>query len=144
MTIKKEYAVGDAVWIYNGGPKNRLIKGKVIKILDLSDQGWSVGPHYIIEIPTHIDPLLEIRTWDTISQDEHGPVGCFREIGDMIATIKKVKTTGFAYDESYDEDDISPDQIHAALEKSRQGTSHQPLVIKEPKPRRRSYKRKKL
>ena len=143
MTTKKEYSVGDTVWIYGGGPKNKLIKGKVIKTVDLRDQGWAIGPHYIIEIPTHIDPLLEIRTWDTISQDDRGPVGCFRNIGDMVATIKKVKSTGFIYDDEYDEDEISPEQIHAALEKTQKDISHQPLVIKESKPRRRPYKRKK-
>jgi hypothetical protein len=144
MTIKKEYAVGDDVWIYGIGTKNKLTKGKVIKIVDLSPEGWSTGLHYIIEIPTHIDPLLELRTWETMSQDDRGPTGCFRGIGEMVATIKRVKTTGFAYDEDYDEDEISPEQIHAALEKSRQGTSHQPLIIKENKPRRRPYRRKKL
>ncbi len=143
MTIKKEYAVGDDVWVYGIGTKNKLTKGKVIKVVDLSDAGYATGLHYIIEIPTHIDPLLELRTWETMSQDDRGPVGSFREIGEIVATIKKVKTVGFAYDDDYDEDEISPDQIHAALEKSRKGTTYQPLVIKDSKPRRRPYKRKK-
>ena len=143
MTTKKEYAIGDDVWIYGIGLKNKLTKGKVIKIVDLSDQGWTVGPHYIIEIPTHIDPLLELRTWENMSQDDKGPVGAFREIGSIVSTIKKVKTTGFTYDDEYDEDDIDAEQIHAALEKSQMDMTHTPLNIKTEKPKRRYFKKKK-
>lgn len=144
MTIKKEYNVGDDVWIYGVGLKNKLTKGKIIKIVDLSDQGWAVSPHYIIEIPTHIDPLLEIRTWDSISQDDKGPVGAFRNLGSILATIKKVKTTGFTYDDEYEEDEgPTAEQIHAALEKAQKEVSHQPLVLKESKPKRRPFRKKK-
>lgn len=157
MTIKKEYSVGDEVWIYGINRSNtKPAKGKVIKIVDLSDAGYAIGPFYIIEIPTHIDPLLEIRSWESISQDEKGPVGALRHIGNFESTIKFASRVGFAFDDDtsadssltseHDEDsdeEISPEQIHAALEKSRKGTSHQPLIIKENKPRRRPYKRKK-
>jgi hypothetical protein len=143
MTTKKEYKVGDDVWIYGIGVKNKLTKGKVIKIVDLSDEGWTVGPHYIIEIPTHIDPLLELRTWENMSQDDRGPVGAFREIGSIVSTIKKVKSTGFVYDDDYDEDEIDVEKIHAALEKSQSDMNHAPLNLKSEKPKRRYYKKKK-
>lgn len=144
MIIKKEYNIGDPVWIYGISPKNnKPVKGKVIKIINLSDAGYSYGPHYIVEIPTHIDPLLEIRTWENMSQDEKGPVGSLREIGNIAATIKKAGSVGFAFDDEYDDSDPTADEIHAALEKAQQATSHQPLVMKDPKPRRRSFRKKK-
>jgi hypothetical protein len=36
-------------------------------------------------------------------------------------------------------DDPTADEIHAALEKSQKDSSHGPLVIKEAKPKRRTY-----
>jgi hypothetical protein len=43
----------------------------------------------------------------------------------------------------FDEDDVSSDAIHAALEKSQLDSSHGPLVLKENKPKRRNFPRKK-
>lgn len=151
MAVKKSYSVGDTVWIYGISPKNnKLIQGKVLKELDLSDVGYTAGPYYIIEIPSHIDPLLEIRTWDTMSQDNKGPVGMFRSIGKLSSTIKRSGQVGFAYDEDYvDEeifadDDIDPRLITAALEKSQKDQEHAPLNLKQQpaKTKRRYYKKK--
>lgn len=148
MTVKKQYAVGDAVWIYGINRNNtKPSKGKVIKIVDLSDSGYTMGDHYIIEIPTHIEPLLEIRTWHNISQDEIGPVGSFREMGNVESTIKFASTVGFSFDDNpgqdHDEDEISAEQIHAALEKSQKDVAHSPLNLKSEKPKRRYFKKKK-
>lgn len=142
MTAKKDYKVNDEVWIHVGS-SGKLAKGRVIKVVDLSDAGWANSLHYIIEVPTHIDPLLEIRSWHAISQDEHGPVGCFRGIGDMVATIKKAKTTGFVYSETPEDNEPSAEQILAALEKSQQGSVHQPLVLKDTSRKPRNYRKKK-
>lgn len=148
MTVKKKYKVGDTVWVYGIGRSNvKPTQGKIIKVLDLSNAGYSVGDHYVIEIPTHIEPLLEIRTWHNISQDEKGPIGSFREMGNVESTIKFASTIGFAFDDSpgldpdYD-DDISPAQIHAALDKSLKDTEHAPLNLKSEKPRRRNFRKK--
>ena len=92
MTVKKQYNVGDDVWVAGIGRK--LSKGKVIKIIDLGDCGYSHGLHYIISLPTEIEPLLEIRTWETISQDKDGPVGLFRECGDAVTTLRFLQKTG--------------------------------------------------
>lgn len=145
MTVKKEYNIGDTVWIYGITPANKITQGTVIASIDLKDQGFGSELHYIIEIPTHIEPLLEIRTWQTISQDKHGPIGSFREIGKMFAENKKIRQVGYVYsdDSYYESDDPSPDQIHAALEKSKDGLTHKPLHIKESTPKRRYYPRKK-
>jgi hypothetical protein len=148
MTVKKSYQVGDTVWIYGINRSNvKPTAGKVIKIVDLSDAGYTTGDHYIIEIPTHIDSILEVRTWHNISQDSQGPVGSLREMGNIESTIKFAGTVGFAFDDDptldTDDDEISPDQIHAALEKSQKDASHSPLNLKSEKPKRRHYPRKK-
>jgi hypothetical protein len=148
MTVKKSYQVGDTVWIYGINRSNvKPTAGKVIKIVDLSDAGYTTGDHYIIEIPTYIDSILEVRTWHNISQDGQGPVGSLREMGNIESTIKFAGTVGFAFDDDptldTDDDEISPDQIHAALEKSQKDASHSPLNLKSEKPKRRHYPRKK-
>ena len=146
MTAKKSYNVGDTVWIYGIGRSNvKPVQGKVVKSIDLSDAGYTTGPHYVISVPTHIEDLLEVRTWHNISQDETGPVGSFREIGNVESTIKFASTVGFAFDDNPEldiEDEISAEQIHAALEKSQQDVTHAPLNLKVEKPKRRYFKKK--
>ena len=150
MTVKKEYAVGDTVWIYGINRSNaKPTAGKVIKVVDLSDAGWSVGDHYIIEIPSHIESLLEIRSWHNISQDAIGPVGSLRGLN-IESTIKHAATLGFFADDNplldsdTDEDGPSADQIHAALQKSQMDMEHTPLDLKAAeKVKRRYFKKKK-
>ena len=55
---------------------------------------------------------------------------------------------GFAFDDSPTldsdpEDNISPDEIHAALQKSQMDMEHTPLNLKDNKPKRRYFKKKK-
>jgi len=143
MKIKKNYAAGDDVWIHGIHPSNKLAKGKVIANVDLSTAGFT-DPHYIISIPTHIEPLLEVRTWHTMSQDENGPIGSLRELGSVLnSDHKKMKQIGYVYspDSHYDNDEPSPDKILEALEKSADGLTHKPLHIKETK--RKYFPRKK-
>jgi hypothetical protein len=144
MTIKKEYAIGDTVWIYGINRSNvKPAKGRVIEIVDLTTAGYSIGDHYVVEVPSHIEPLLEIRSWHNISQDEHGPVGSLRNLGNFESTIKFASRVGFAFDDSpeldSDENDPTPDEIHAAMEKSQKDSSHGPLVLKDVKSKRRNY-----
>jgi len=144
MNVKKHYKVGDDVWIFGITVENKITKGKVISAVDLSTVGF-IEPHYIISIPTHIEPLLEIRTWQTMSQDENGPIGSLRELGGVTnVDNKKMRQAGYVYapDSHYD-DDPSPDQIMAALEKSTDGLTHKPLQIKEAKPKRKYYPKRK-
>jgi hypothetical protein len=149
MTTKKSYKVGDPVWIYGINRSNvKPTQGKVIKVVDLASAGYSHSEHYIIEIRTHIEPLLEVRSWHNISQDEKGPVGSLRELGNVESTLKFAGTVGFAFDDnpaldSDTDDEISAEQIHAALEQSRKDVIHPPLNLKE-KPKRRYFKKKKV
>lgn len=148
MIIKKEYNIGDDVWIYGISitNNNKITKGKVISTLDLSAQGY-IDKQYVIAIPTEIEPLLELRTWHNISQDEKGPVGMFREINnDLTPTFKKIVQLGVntVEDNLDDEEDPTPDEILQALEKSTQGLTHKPLYIKDhTKPKRKYYNKRK-
>lgn len=142
--MKKNYNIGDDVWIHGVAVSNKLTKGKVIANVDLSTTGYT-DLQYVIEIPTHIEPLLEIRTWHTMSQDENGPIGSFRSLKeDFSANNKKMRQVGYVYSEDQnDVDDPTPAEILAALEKSTDGLTHKPLHIKESKPKRKYFPRKK-
>jgi hypothetical protein len=157
MTVKKKYNIGDVVWIYGVRRANdKSTQGTVVKSFNI--EGYN-DMHYVISIPTEIEPLLEIRTWQTISQTKDGHVGSLREaFEDPDAAHRMMTRTGIAFisvDEEFtgdghdgmgsfaEEDDVSPDAIHAALEKSQQDASHGPLVMKNAKPKRRNFTRKK-
>lgn len=138
--IKKTYNVGDTVWIYGINKPNTPVKGNVVKSFDIS--GYE-GTHYIVAVPTHIEDLLEIRTWETISQDEHGPIGMFREIKSTLEpTNRLMRKSGYDLVDA-DEDEPSQEQILAAIEKSRKVATHDPLILKTNKPRRRRFSNKK-
>ncbi|NBP00379.1 MAG: hypothetical protein EBU90_09690 [Proteobacteria bacterium] len=142
MTIKKVYEVGDSAWVHGIRSDNKLVKGQVIKKLDLTNEGFS-EPYYIISIPTHIEPLLEIRQWENLSQDERGPIGMYRDLRNKMETDKLLSKMGYISGESFDEEEPTPEQIHAALEKSQRTNKHAPLLIKTEKPKKRFYPRKK-
>ena len=144
MTVKKKYENGDTVWIYGISRGNaRPFKGTVLKSFNLSDCGYNDEPHYLVEIPTEIEPLLEVRTWHNMSQDETGPVGSLRELGSFIEpTIKFASRLGFVADEDYEPGDPTPEEIQAAIDNSIKSTNHVPLNLKTEKPKRRYFKKK--
>lgn len=143
MNIKKEYCVGDNVWIHGIDRfKNRLTKGTIIMSLNIPSH---TDLHYIISIPTEIEPLLEIRTWHSISQDEFGPIGLFRGRENFQASKKYMTKLGIVVSEEGDEEyEPTAEEINAAIEKSTKVAVHQPLSLKDnkPKSRYRSRKRK--
>jgi hypothetical protein len=166
MTIKKSYNVGDPVWIYGISRTNsKLTKGRVLHTFNLKQQGYGNEKYYLIEIPNELDPLLEVRTWQMMSQDGRGPVGAFREaVAQPNAEVidKKLSQLGLTVEDNWydedneftgdghdgmgsfaEEDDPSPEQIHAAIEKAQQTATHPPLVFKDSKPKRRNFARKK-
>jgi len=162
MAVKKKYNVGDTVWIYGISRNNvKSTQATVIKIFTIDYGNYNNEPHYLIEVPTEIEPLLEVRTWHTISQSKDGHVGSIREaVSDPDAARKFLSTIGMNFtseDDSHASDDQSglgsfndehedgpsPEQIHAALEKSRKDGEHGPLITKDTKPKRRNYHRKK-
>lgn len=160
MTVKKKYNVGDTVWIYGVTRDNiKSTQGTILKVFTIDYDGFNKEPHYVIGIPTEIEMLLEIRTWHTISQTKDGHVGSIRDaFSNPDAAHKMLSRTGMAVisdDEELneetdrfeehmaDEDEVSPDAIHAALEQSQKDGEHGPLVTKPNKARRPYYKKKK-
>ena len=56
-----DWKIDDTAWIHIGGPDNPLHEGKIVHIFELPH--WAPGmKHYVVEIDTHIDPLLEVRS----------------------------------------------------------------------------------
>lgn len=154
MTIRKRYNIGETVWIYGIYVRNDVpVQGQVVHRFNLNFGGFDpTVEHYVIAVDSHIEPLIEVRTWETISQDEHGPVGGLRGLNDT-ADRKVLAKTGFDLSGSYtyaesdeESDDPTPEQIHAAMERSQQTAVLPPLVLKEHKankPRRYNKKPRK-
>jgi len=141
--IKKNYNVDDDVWIHGITKDNKLCKGTVIKRISLDHPDYTNDIHYVISIPTHIAPLLEIRTWESMSQDENGPLGMYRDLKRHKLVIDKfMSKTGYIANQSV-EHEPTEDEIVAALEKSQRVAEHQPLVLKPAGPKRRRFPRKK-
>lgn len=86
MTVKKQYSIGDSAWVYGVNTENKPTKGQIVHkfILDGHNEVF-----YVIAVPTSIEDLLEVRTWDAISQDEYGPAGGFRDGMENINSTKR-------------------------------------------------------
>jgi hypothetical protein len=146
--MKTEYNIKDTVWIHMG--ERKLVEGRVVEIFDLQHVGYpSDREFYVIEIQTGIDNIFEVRDFEQISPDAKGPIQLFRKHSTSLEQryLKKVGVvlpidTGVSFDEMIEEDEISADKIHAAMEKSAQDTMHQPLNLKAEKPKRRYFKKK--
>lgn len=145
MDIKKEYKVGDPAWIHGIQRDNKLIKGEVIKKFTMDHNDYADHYYYVVAIQTSIEPLLEIRQWENMSQDSHGPIGMYRDMGQSKkVTDRFMKKVGYtSFDDADDLEEPTPEQIHAALEKSQNTSKHAPLLIKTERPKRKFYNRKK-
>jgi len=146
MKTKKEYSLNETVWIAGIDIKNNnLVPGRVIKIFNIDAPNYDQSiKYYIIEIPTCIEPILEIRTWEMMSQDNHGPVGAIREaVNNPIVDKKYFSKIGMYFDDGEIDYEPSEEEILAAIEKSKAVAEHQPLNLKPNKPKRKFYNRKK-
>jgi len=139
MTIRQKYNIGETVWIYGIYVRNDVpVAGRIIHRFHLNFENFDPAvEHYVIAVDSHIEPLIEVRTWETISQDEQGPVGGLRGLEDT-ADRKVLAKTGFDLGGSYtyaendeESDEPTPEQIHAAMERSQQTAVLPPLVLKE-------------
>lgn len=131
--IKKQYELNDIVWIHIGDSK--LSKGKVIDIFDLEHAGYSKDTEfYIVAIPTEIEDLLEVRTWEQMSQDSKGPIGAYRTMRQEFATKKFLGKVGIKvpaepavvkeevvvgeFGDGLDIYDPTPEEVNAAIERA--------------------------
>jgi len=154
--VKIHYDIGDTVWIYGISVSNeRPSQGQIVHRFNINFDGFDPSTiQYVIAVDSHIEPLIEVRTWETISQDAEGPVGGFRSLTGKSAEHKVLARTGINLDKSVDsveefeghlfeDGDPSPDEIYAAMERSQQTAVLPPLVFKEfKKPRPRNFHKK--
>lgn len=158
--MKKQYNIKDKVWIHLG--ERRLTEGRVVEIIDFEHLGEGHSPDiefYVIEIKTGIDDVYEVRSFDQISPDSTGPIGLFRKNKQLQEqTIKGnhyLKKLGASIpamnnplvelaediqkelDSTDDDDEISPDIIHAAMANSTLEHQHISDIIKPAKPKRK-------
>jgi hypothetical protein len=159
--MNKEYAIKSKVWIHIG--ERKLVEGRVVEVIDLEhlkEGHRSDQELYVIELKTGIDDIYEVRTFDQISPDATGPINLFRK--DRMEHVKNnrlLKKIGMpipnvesnllleAINEINDEldSDLEPTaaEIHAAIDQSLKGTTHEPLNLNTDKPKRRYFKKKK-
>jgi hypothetical protein len=147
--MKNEYNIKDI-------SERNLVKGRVVEIFDLEHlkEGHSKDSElYVIELNTGIEDVYEVRTFEQISPDARGPINLFRKQADVVENNRLLKKIGMpiplvgtTLEEALaldDEDDISPDRIHAALDERLKEAEHPPLMPGvNATPKRKFYKRK--
>ena len=108
MKVKKKYKVGDTGWIYGIDSKFNVSKeATVVAVCSIDGYDYE---HYIMSIPTEIEPLLEIRSWHSISQTKDGHVGSIREaLDDPSAAKKFLSRMGVGLTDATDEDEQDPE-----------------------------------
>jgi hypothetical protein len=162
--MKKEYNIKDQVWIHLG--EKKLVEGRVVEVIDLEHLGEGHSRDrelYVIELHTGIDDVYEVRSFDQISPDAKGPIQLFRNLKEVIENNRYLKKVGMpipmpernALEEtvseindeiSREDDEPTPEQIHAAMERAEKARS-QPFNVrpagKRPAKKRTFNKRKK-
>lgn len=156
--MKKEFNIKDKVWIHIGEPK--LAEGRIVEIITLDhlNENYPEGKElYVIEVLTGIDPIYEVREFETISPDAKGPIMCYRQMDMMKHAGRYLRKVGIKLPHADDDtemypdegDDPTPEQIHAALDRAEQGPTtifkpEAPATQKKaPRKRRTFVKRKK-
>jgi hypothetical protein len=137
---KEEYKIKQPVWIHMG--ESKLVGGRVVEVIDLVHlkEGYSEDNElYVIEIPSSIEPIYEVRTWEQISPTAKGPINLFTQVkDDLQAANRMLKKIGIVLPDgtmaTNDTDDFdvdghdgmgsidepTPEQIHAAMERAEQ------------------------
>jgi hypothetical protein len=141
--MKKEYNIKDTVWIHIG--EKTLVQGRIVDIFDLEhlEEGHSKDNElYVIEIKTPIQDVYEIRTYEQLSPDATGPIELFRS-GEHKETNRAMKKIGMPLPDGAMEYEPTPDEIHAALQRSQDAIKHDPLPTGKRGPaKKRFYKKK--
>jgi hypothetical protein len=73
MPVKRHYSIGDECWIAVGEPA--LTRAKVVHAF--VHDGVT---QYVVEYETHVDPVLMVRDWLTMSETSDGPLGYWAKI----------------------------------------------------------------
>jgi hypothetical protein len=133
--VKKQFDIKDTVYIAMGIGK--LVQGRVVEIIDLAHLGENHSPDlelYIVEVKTGIDDIYEVRTWEQMSEDPRGPLNCYRNLN-LVKENLFLKKVGLELPVPPSDPDRepTPEEIHAAMERSQQASQHAPLQTKKPK-----------
>jgi len=144
--MKTKYEIKDQVWIHIG--ERKLSQGRVVEIIDLAhlDEGHNPDQElYIIELKTGIADVYEVRDFDQISPDSNGPIALFRkedyrEGNRLMKKVGMPLPDGVAEFEDYPEP--TPEQIHAAIDRSQELNKHDPLPRGKRPPAKKKYFRK--
>lgn len=165
--MKTQYEIKDKVWIHIG--ERKLVEGRVVEIIDLEHLKEGHDPEqelYIIELKTGIEDIYEVRSFDQISPDAKGPINAYRKNKDYALKGQRflnkigIKLPVDGPDplvelareinedlQDREDDDPTPEQIHAAMAAAEQGptTIYQPVAKKKfTKPRsKKPYNRRK-
>ena len=155
--MNKEYAIKSKVWIHMG--ERKLVEGRVVEVIDLEHLKEGHSPDrelYIIELKTGIDDIYEVRDFDQISPDAAGPINLFRkDRAEHVKNNRLLKKIGMPIpnvesnllleiiDELDNDSEPTAAEIHAAIDQSLKGTTHEPLNLSNDKPKRRYFKKKK-
>lgn len=76
---------GQDAWVYMSGQSGNPSKGKCIEVLNLDGYDFE---HYVIEIPTSVDPVLQIRDGATVTDDPAKPIGFWRRSHDIAKLVR--------------------------------------------------------
>jgi hypothetical protein len=68
--MKKKYEIGDKCWIFLSYHEGERTEGTVVHKFSLP--GWCIPEHYVVEIPTPVDPLLEVHDPYTMRETSEG------------------------------------------------------------------------
>jgi hypothetical protein len=144
--MKTKYEIKDRVWIHIG--ERTLTEGRVVEIIDLAHLEEGHNPEhelYIIELKTGIEDVYEVRSVDMISEDASGPIGIFRR-EDHRESNRVMKKLGMPAPEGVmefeDYPEPTPEQIHAAIDRSQELNKHDPLPRDKRPPTKKKYYRK--
>lgn len=141
--MKTEYNIKDTVWIHIG--ERKLTQGRIVEIIDLEHLDEGHDPErelYVIELKTGIDDVYEVRSHDQISPDERGPINLFRKEG-VKESNRALKKIGMPLPDGVMDYEPTPEEIHAALERSQEASKHAPLNAgRKPAPKKRYFKKK--
>lgn len=146
--MKTKYDIKDPVWIHIG--ERTLTQGRIVEIIDLQHLEEGHDPEnelYVVELKTGIEDVYEVRNFEQISPDADGPIGLFRK-EDHRVTNRAMKKIGMPLPQGvmdFEYDEPTPEQIHAAMERSQAAVQHDPInKPKKAAPKKRFYKKKTL
>lgn len=83
--MKTEYEIGDNAWIYLDNHRGKTTKSTVVHSFKL----YGGKTYYVCEVPTPIDPLLEVRDPLSMAETADKGIGLFEAVRESIRKSKE-------------------------------------------------------